>query len=127
MYTFPNLEPVSCSVSSSNCCFLACIQVSQETGKVVWYSDLFKNFPQFVVTHTVTGFNVVNEAEADVSLEFSCFFYDPMDIGNLASSGLLQQVSSLAYSKTSSSSILSFSWIIFSPFLDHCHQLILFP
>ena len=109
MYTFPNLEPVHCSMSGSNCWFLACIQVSQETGKVVWYSDFFKNFPQFVVIYTVKGFNVVNETEADVFLEFSCFFYDPMDIGNLASSGLLQQVSSLAYSKTSSSNILSFS------------------
>ena len=59
----------------SNCCFLTCIQVSQEAGKVVWYSHLFKNVPQFVVIHTVKGFNVVNEAEVDVFLEFSCFFY----------------------------------------------------
>ena len=60
-------------MSNSNCCFLTCIQVSQETGKVVWYSQLFKNFPQFVVIHTVRGFSVVNEAEVDVSLEFPCF------------------------------------------------------
>ena len=58
------------------------MQVSQETGKVVWYSHLFKNFPQFVVIHIVKGFNVVNEAEVDVFLEFSCFIYDPVDVGN---------------------------------------------
>ena len=52
---------------------------------MVWYSHLFKNFPQFVVFHTVKGFSVVNEAEVDVFLEFSCFFYDPTDIGNLIS------------------------------------------
>ena len=50
-------------MSSSNCCFLTCIQVSQETSKVVWYSHLLKNFPQFVVIHTVKGFRIVNEAE----------------------------------------------------------------
>ena len=59
------------------------MQVSQEVDKVVWYSQLLKNFPQFVVIHTVKGFSVVNEA--DVFLEFSCFFYDPVDIGNLIS------------------------------------------
>ena len=53
MYSFPNLEPVYCSMSSSNSCFLICLQISQGTGKVVWYSHLFKHFPQFVVIHTV--------------------------------------------------------------------------
>ena len=57
----------------SNCCFLTCIQVSQEAGKVIRYSHLFKNFPQFVVIHTVKGFSVVNEAEVDVFLELSLF------------------------------------------------------
>ena len=52
---------------------------------MVWYSYLFKNFPKFVVIHTVKGFSLVNEAEVDVSLEFSCFFYDPVDVGNLIS------------------------------------------
>ena len=52
---------------------------------MVWYSYLFKNFPKFVVIHTVKGFSLVNEAEVDVSLEFSCFFYDPADVGNLIS------------------------------------------
>ena len=80
MYSFPNLEPVRCFMSSSNCCFLTCIQISQEEGKVVWYSHLLKNFPQFVVTHTVKGFGIVNKAEVDVFLEFSCFFDDAMDV-----------------------------------------------
>ena len=69
----------------SNCCFLTCIQISQEAGKVIWYSYLFKNFPQFVVICTVKGFSIVNEAEVDVFLEFSCFFYDPTDVDNLIS------------------------------------------
>ena len=60
-------------MSGSHCCFLAYIQVLQEAGKVVWYSHLFKNFPQFVVIYIVKGFTVVNEAEVDVFLEFSSF------------------------------------------------------
>ena len=70
-------------MSSSNCCFLTRIQVSQKAGKVVWYSHLFKNFLQFVVIHTVKGFRVVDKAEVDVFLEFSCFFSDLTDVGNL--------------------------------------------
>ena len=53
MYSFSYLESVCCPMSSSNCCFLTCIQVSQEAGQVVWYSHLFQNFPQFIVIHTV--------------------------------------------------------------------------
>ena len=85
MNSFPNLEPVCCSMSSSNCCFLTCIQISQESGQVVWYSHLFHNFPQFVVNHTVKGFGIVNKAEVDVFLELSCFFDDLVDVGNLIS------------------------------------------
>ena len=85
MYTFPNLEPVCCSMSSSNWCYLTCIQVSQEAGKEAWYSHLFKNYAQFVVIYPVKGFSVVNDAEVDVFLEFSCIFYDPTDVGNLIS------------------------------------------
>ena len=70
MYSFPNSEPVSCSVSSPNCYFLPHIQVSQEEGEVVWYSHLIKNFPQFVVIHTVKGFGVLSKAEVDVFLAF---------------------------------------------------------
>ena len=79
-YCFPDLEPVCYSMSSSNCCLLTCIQISQEAGKVVWWSHLLKNFPQFVVIHTVKGFNVVNEAEVDFFGGFPCFYYDPADI-----------------------------------------------
>ena len=82
MYSFPNLEPVYCSMSSSNCCFLTCTQISQEAGQVVWYSHLFKNFPQFVVIHTVKGFGIVNEAKVDVFLELFCFFDDLADVEN---------------------------------------------
>ena len=72
-------------MSSSNCCFLTCIQVSQEAGQVVWYSHLFQNFPQFIVIHTVKGFGIANKAEIDVFLELSCIFDDPADVGNLIS------------------------------------------
>ena len=72
-------------MSSSNCCFLACIQISQEAGQVLWYSDLLKNFPQFIVIHTVKGFGRVNKAVVDVLLELSCFFNDLKDVGNLTS------------------------------------------
>ena len=72
-------------MSGSSCCFLTCIQISLEAGKVIWYSHFFKNFSQVVVIHTVKDFSIVNEAEVDVFLEFSCFFYDPMDVGNLIS------------------------------------------
>ena len=71
-------------MSGSNCCFLTCIQISQETGKVVWHSHLLKNFPRFVVIHTVKGFGVVNKAEVDGLLELPFFFY-PMDVVNLIS------------------------------------------
>ncbi|CAI9161043.1 unnamed protein product [Rangifer tarandus platyrhynchus] len=81
-------------MSSSNCCFLTCIQVSQEAGQVVWYSHLLQNFPKFIVIHTVEGFGIVNKAEIDVFLELSCFFDDPADIANLIPG-------SSAFSKTS--------------------------
>ena len=94
MYSFSYLEPVYCSMSRSNYCFLTCIQVSQEAGQVVWYSQLLKNFPQYIVIHTVKGFGIVNKAEIDVFLELSCFFDDPVDVSNLISG-------SSAFSKTS--------------------------
>ena len=81
-------------MSGSNCCFLTCIQISQEAGQVVWYFHLFQNFPQFIVIHTVKGFGIVNTAETDVFLELSCFFDDPVDAGSLISY-------SSAFSKTS--------------------------
>ena len=71
IYSFSYLEPFCCSMSSSNCCFLTCIQVSQEAGQVVWYSHLLKSFPQFIVIHTVKSFGIVNKAEVDVFLAFS--------------------------------------------------------
>ena len=83
---FPNLEPVCCSMTGSNCCFLTCIQISQKAGQVVWYSHHLKNFLQLVMTHTVKGFGTVNKV--DVFLELSCFFDDPMDVGNLISAFL---------------------------------------
>ena len=72
-------------MSISNCCFLTCIQISQEAGQVVWYSHLFQNSPQFLVSHTGKGFGIVNKAEIDVFLELSCFFDDPANVGNLIS------------------------------------------
>ena len=70
------------------------MQVSQEAGQVVWYSHLFQNFPHFLVIHTVKGFGLVNKAEINIFLELSCFFDDPVDVGNLISG-------SSAFSKSS--------------------------
>ena len=81
-------------MSSSNCCFLTCIQISQEPGQVVWFSPLFKNFTQFVVIYTVKGFVTVHKPEVNVFLEHSCFFDDPIDVANLVSG-------SSAFSKSS--------------------------
>ena len=81
-------------MSSSSCCFLTCVQISQQEGQVVWDSHLFQNLPQFIVIHTVEGFEAVNKAERDVYMELSCFFNDPADVDNLISG-------SSAFSKTS--------------------------
>ena len=111
-YSFPDLKPVCCSMSNSNCCFLTCMQIYQEAGQVVGYSHFLKNFPQFVVIHTVKGFGVVNKAEVDVFLEHSCFFYDPTGVGNLISG-------SSAFCK-SSSNILKFSvHVLLKPTLEN--------
>ena len=109
MYSFPNLEPVCYTMSSSNCCFLTCIHTSQEPGKVVWYSHLLKNFLQFVVVHTVKGFGIINKVEVDVFPVFSCFFDDPMDVVNLIAG-------SSAFSK---SNLIIWKFLVHIP-LKHC-------
>ena len=81
-------------MSSCNCCYFTCLQVSQEADKVVWYSYLLKNFPQFVLIHIVKGFSIVSEEEIDAFLELSCFSDDVTDVGNLISG-------SSAFSKSS--------------------------
>ena len=113
----PQIETISCSMSIFNCCFLTCIQVSQETDRVVWYSHHFKNFPQFVVIHTTKGFSIVNEAEVDVFLELSCFFNDPMDVGNLISDSSASSKPSLYIRKFSVPALLKPSLKDFEHFL----------
>ena len=81
-------------MSGSSYCFLTCIQISQGAGKVISDISISLRIFQFVVIHAVKGFSLVNEAEVDVFLEPSCFFYDPMDISNLISG-------SSAFSKSS--------------------------
>ena len=81
-------------MSSSNCCLLTCLQISQEAGQVVWYSHLFQNFPQFIVIHTVKSFGIVNKAEIDVFSGTLLLFPYPADVGILISG-------SSAFSKTS--------------------------
>ena len=125
MYSFPDLELVVCFMSSYNCCFLICIQMSQEAGKVVWYSHLFKSFPQFVVIYTAKGFGIVNKAEIDVFLELSCFFDDPADVANLISGS---SAFSKSKSKTWTSGSLQFTccwslaWRILSITLLACEM-----
>ena len=108
-------QPVCCSMSSSNFCFLTCIQISQEPGLVVWYSHLLKNFPQFVVIHKVKGFGIVNKAEIDVFLKLSCFFHDPADVGNLISG-------SSAFSKTSFNISKFTVYVLLKPGLENFEQ-----
>ena len=108
-------------MSSSNCCFLTCIRVSQEAHQVVWYSHLLKNFPQFILVHTVKGFGIVNKAEIDFFfLELSCFFHDPADVGNLISG-------SSAFSKTSLNIGKFMVHVLLKPGLENfeCYLLIL--
>ena len=93
-------------MSSSNCCFLTCIQISQKADQVVWYSHLFQNFPQFIVIHTVKGFGIVNKAEIDVfwnslavsmiqrmlqfDLWFLCLFYNQLEHHEVHSSHIVE-------------------------------------
>ena len=105
-------------MSGSNCCFLTCIQVSQEVEKVVWYFHLLKNFSQFVVIHTVKGVGVVSKAEVDVFLELSCFLYDPADVGNLISGSSAFSKSSLNIWKFSVHVLLKSSLKDFEHYLD---------
>jgi len=102
-------------MSSSNCCFLTCIQISQEAGQVVWYSYLFQNFPQFIVIHTVKGFGIVNKAEVDVFLQLSCFFDDPVNVGNLISG-------SSAFSKASLNIWKFMVHVLLKPGLENFQQ-----
>ena len=93
-------------MSSSNWCFLTCIQISQEASQVVWYSHLFQNFPQVIVIRTVKGFGIVNKAEIDVFLELSCFFHDPADLAIWS----LVPLPFLKPAWTSGSSRFAYSW-----------------
>ena len=114
----PNVEQVHCSMSISNCCFLTCIKFSQKTGKVVWYSYLFKKFSTVCLSNTIKGFSIVNEAGIVVFLEFSSFFYDPTDVINLYSG-------SSAFSK-SSFYIWMFSFdVLLKPHLENFEHFLL--
>ena len=99
-------------MSGFNCCFLTCIQISQEAGQVVWYSHLFQNFPQFVMIHTVIGFGIVKKSEIDIFPELSCFFDNPMDVGYLTSG-------SSAFSKSSLNIWRFMVHILLKPGLDN--------
>ena len=99
-------------MSSSNCCFLTCIQISQEAGQVVWYFHLLKNFPEFVVIHTVKGFGIVNKAEIDVFLVLSRFSDDPVDVGNM-------MCGSSAFSKSSLNNCDFMVHLLLKPVLEN--------
>ena len=92
-YSFPTLEPLHSSMSDSDCCFLTCIQLSQEEGKMVLYSHVFKNFPVCCDRHSQRSWSS-QHAEVYSFLELPCFLYDPTDVGNLISG-------SSGFSKTS--------------------------
>ena len=107
MYSFSYLEPACCTMSSSNCCFLTCIWVSQEAGQVVWYSRLLQNFPQFIVIHTVKGFGIVNKAEIDV------FFWNSLAFSIIQQMLAVWSLVPLSFLKpawTSGSSLFTYCW-----------------
>ena len=99
------------------------MQISQDAGKMVWYSHLLKNFPQVSVIHTVKEFSIVNEAEVDVFLEFCCFLYDPTDVGNLISCSSAFSKPSLYIWKFSVHRLRSLDWRIFSITLLVCEMI----
>ena len=99
MYSLSQFGTSPLFMSSSNCYYLICIQISQEAGKEVWYSHPFKNFPEFAVILTVKGFSIVNETK--VFLEFPFFFYDPTDVSNLISGSSTFSKSSLNFRNSS--------------------------
>ena len=99
-------------MSSSNCCLLTCVQISQEGSQVVWYFHLFENFPQFIVIHIVKGFGIANKAKINVFMECSSFFSDPTDVGNLISGFS-------AFSKSSLNIWKFMVHVLLKPGLDH--------
>ena len=119
MYSFSYLEPVCCSMSSSNCFFLTCISVSQEAGQVVWYSYLFQDFPQFIVIHTVKGFGIVSKAEIYVFLAF-LMMQQMLAIWSL----ILLRFLKPAW--TSGSSRFTYCWSLAWRILNRCLQTISF-
>ena len=122
MYSFLNLQPVRCSMSSSNSCFLTCTQISQEVSKVIWHSHILKNFPQFVVIHTDKHFGIINKEEVYVFLEFSCFFDDPTNVGNLISGSSAFSKSSLNIWSSRFMYCWSLAWRIVSITLLACEM-----
>ena len=98
------------------------MQVSQEAGQMLWYSHLFQNFPQFIVTHTVNGLGIVSEAAVDVFLGLSCSFHDPADVGNLISDSSAFSKTSLNICKFTVHVLLSLVWRILSITLLVCEM-----
>ena len=105
-YSSSYLEPICCSKTSSNCCFLTCIGISQEAGQVFWYSHLIQNFPQFIVIHTVKGFGIVNKADIELILELFCF----LNIQWMLAIWSLVPLSFLKPALTSGSSRFTYCW-----------------
>ena len=124
MYSFSSFELVSCSMSSSSYCFLSIIHVSQETSKVVWYSHLFKIFPQFVVIHTVKGFSVVNETEIDFFFFWNSLAFSMIQLMLAISSLVLLPFLNPACTSGSSwfTYYWSLAWRILSPILLACEM-----
>ena len=114
-YSFPNLEPVCCSMSSSNCCFLTNFSGGRSGGLVF---PSLSEFPTVYVIHTVKGFGIVSKAEVDVFLELSFFFHDPTDVGSLISDSSAFSKSSLNIRK------LSFH-ILLKPHLENFEHILL--
>src|SRR5574338_627229 len=112
MYSFPYLESACCSMSSSNCCFLTCIQISQEAGQVPWYSYIFQNFPVYCDPHSQRLWHSQQSRNRCFFLELSCFFHDPADAGNLISGSSAFSTTSLNIWKFTIHVLLKPGWRI---------------
>ena len=104
-----------CSMSGSNCCFLTCIQIFQEAGKVVWYSHPVKNFPQFVVIHTDKSFGIVNKTEVDIYLKVDVFFWNSPAFSTIQWMLAIWSLVPLPFLNptwTSGNSLFTYCWIL---------------
>ena len=119
MYSFPNLESV-CSMSGSNCCLLTCIQISQEAAKVVWYSHLLKNFPQFLAIHTVKGIRMTQMCSFLWFSSIPLYIYTTASLSIHLYPGCFHVLAIVNLAATNDGIHVSFSVLVSSGYMPRC-------